>query len=278
MPKGYNFILAKWDFPEEDAVPVNVKSMNGLVAMAKLGVPDLLMKWLSNGPVQIDVVLTASAFQFTAQGMPGAVVGVPVNVSTLQQIANNTLSDGEKQKLRAALMSAIEFIMKGTGTGDPAESALAMLPKSAVSAAAAPAPPAPAAPPKPKKWDAFDIAKLAKAPQVKLRDAERMYQPVFGTSEGSRYFLVGGNADLRVAARYTGSKLSVRIEGPHWEKALGSISACGFKTDKAQGYASIHLTVPSEMLAMKALGAVLLGLGVTLETPLPDLKVIKNVA
>ena len=52
-----------------------------------------------------------------------------------------------------------------------------------------------------------------------------MYQPVKGTSQGSRYFVVGGNQDLRIAARLSGGTLSVRIEGYSWLKHKTAIAA-----------------------------------------------------
>ena len=134
-------------------------------------------------------------------------------------------------------------------------------------------PPAPAA-----KWPYFDPQTLKSAPTIKLRDATRMYEPVQGSSPQSRYFLVAANQDLRIAARYKGTSLSVRIEGPSWEKHKHQIAACGFDNVQVdKGYASIHLHVGDPITAGKALGAILLGLGMPLETPLPELKMIQNV-
>jgi len=127
-----------------------------------------------------------------------------------------------------------------------------------------------------KGWANFPKAKLHTADPVKLRDATQMYQPVYGTSSGSRYFMVAANADMRVAARLDGGTLSVRIEGPNWSKHASSIAECGFtNVDKTKDYASLHLNVGSEpVVARKTLGAILTGLGVELDTPIPDLKVI----
>ena len=119
----------------------------------------------------------------------------------------------------------------------------------------------------------FDLAKLNTGAIVKLRDAKAMYQPVKGSSSGSRYFMVAADDDVRVAARYHGTTLSIRIEGPAWKKHKATIAQAGFSTvDESKDYASVHLAVGDEMLAMKSLGAVLLGLGVQFETPMPMLK------
>ena len=69
----------------------------------------------------------------------------------------------------------------------------------------------------------------------------------------------------------------MRIEGPDWTKHGPSIQACGFdNVQLAQGYASLHLHVGDPVIAGKALGAILLGLGVELQTPVPNLAVIKD--
>ena len=124
---------------------------------------------------------------------------------------------------------------------------------------------------------AVDKAKLANAPLVQLRDANMMYQPVKGTSQGTRYFLVGASTGLRIAARYKGASLSVRIEGPNFGQHKQQMLACGF-TGLNADYASMHLSVVDPVIAAKALGAILLGLGVPMITPMPNLQLIKDIA
>ncbi len=130
-------------------------------------------------------------------------------------------------------------------------------------------------------WPYINPAELMSAPKVALKDAHAMYQPVFTTSKEKRYFLVGGNEDLRIAARYgvTNSygagQLSIRVEGPNLGKYKEQLYEAGLGGDKG-GYLSIHLTVSDRVEAQKALGAVLMGVGVPLETPLPDLGVIEG--
>ena len=111
---------------------------------------------------------------------------------------------------------------------------------------------------------------------VKLRDADKMYQPVQSTSAGSRYYLVAANKDLRAAARLQSGTLSIRIEGPNWKAYAGEFEKCGFdKVNTAEGYASLHLKVGHDMqLAAKSLGAVLTGMALEWETPTPLLKEI----
>jgi hypothetical protein len=71
--------------------------------------------------------------------------------------------------------------------------------------------------------------------------------------------------------------LSVRIEGPGLAKHQNAISEAGITINAGKDYASVHLNVGGDMvLASKTLGAVLMGLGVTLDTPMPNLALIKG--
>ncbi len=122
------------------------------------------------------------------------------------------------------------------------------------------------------KWGVFEGSMHSAVP-LKLHDATRLYQPVHGTTASSRYFMMGGNEDLRVAARYKGNQLSIRVEGPGLQKYMSVLQDIGF-SKAGSDYVSVHLACPNDMLASKALGAVLLGIGVPMLTPFPDLKVI----
>jgi hypothetical protein len=126
-------------------------------------------------------------------------------------------------------------------------------------------------------WAQVDVKKLKTLPVCKLREAKKMYQPVHGSSTGSRYFMVAGNADLRIAARFKGGTLSVRIEGDGWAKHAQSMATCGFDTHGDKSYASVHLAVGGDLvLANKTLGALIMGLGIPMETPYPNLSLIKE--
>lgn len=122
-------------------------------------------------------------------------------------------------------------------------------------------------------WSEFPDHMKKSAPLVQLRQATQMYQPVAGTSAGSRYYVVAANEDLRVAARFSGGTLSVRVEGKGWDKYKSQLSAAGFgKVSTSKQYASLHLDVGHDkVMASKTLGAVLLGLGIPMQTPLPDI-------
>lgn len=114
--------------------------------------------------------------------------------------------------------------------------------------------------------------------RVKLRDATLLYQPVYSTSAGSRYFCVGVAESLKAAARWHGTQLSIRVEG----NALLLQSFRKLLTGKVgmekagEEYASMHLSVSDEYTARKALGSVLLAMTHQWETPWPDVTKIKG--
>jgi hypothetical protein len=110
---------------------------------------------------------------------------------------------------------------------------------------------------------------------ISLRNAKRLYQPVKGSSSGSRYACVAIGPHLKVGARVVANKaLSVRVEGEALGKYSKPLSDAGFtvKTD----YASIHLDIEGLDLVAKTLGAVLMAVGDTFNTPMPNLKTLKE--
>lgn len=266
-------------------------SMNGLAAIKKIGVENYLFDWLSDSEVQVKLTSSAFIFSYMQAGVLKQEV-VPVTLTQLQKLNAGTLPAGEKDAIKKQIGDMITHLIYEAEKGELSkpEGTLAQLPPLHKVHASpeieylTPVDPSPnsainskAATKQPKLWDMYDLSKIKTDPTVQLADATMMYQPVRGTSGGSRYFVVGGNDDLRIAARYQNQTLSVRIEGPHWQKHVASIKACGFDlTNQKKNYCSIHLQVADEVLAQKTLGAVLLGLGVPLDTPVPNLKLVKS--
>jgi len=123
-------------------------------------------------------------------------------------------------------------------------------------------------------WAEFDHNQKKTAPLVRLIEATQMYQPVEGSTEGSRYFVVAGSPRIKVAARYKNQKLSCRLEGEdlknnYIQKDLGAF------TVKSDCHASFHAEIVDWKLAAKTLGAVLLDLSLTFETPIPNFDIIR---
>lgn len=105
-------------------------------------------------------------------------------------------------------------------------------------------------------------------PKVPLAEATRMYQPVSSTEPTSRYHLVAANKNLKVAARWLNDTLSVRLEGPLLPSIANQLKEVGLDNTSAH-HASIHIKCMSQVMAAKALGAVLTGLGLPFDTPVP---------
>lgn len=249
---------------------IKIKAMNGMAALKKAGVYQALIDCLIEDGVKVD--LSAQGFFFTYHDgtqFQKAFANFPLNKT--QALMLETLPSHELAMLKARLTDIITKIAAKSAPMKLGEFEVPELPKSVlkmlppVSTDKQDKPPAPT---ETKKWPEFPPALMQAAPLVKLRDATKMYQPVQGSSVGSRYFLVAGRDDLRVAARYTGVKLSIRVEGSNVTGASKNLSATGF--DLHDGYASVHLAIHGKDLARKTLGALLLGLGIPFETPLPD--------
>jgi hypothetical protein len=111
---------------------------------------------------------------------------------------------------------------------------------------------------------AFDIApvtvKLKPVPQVlNLREAKAVGQKVRGTSNGSTYTTIAVGDRIKIAAKLTGGKASIRAE---WEGAtpdeLKRLEAAGL--DMKSDYASMHLEKGEVSLA-KLIGGFLMDTG-----------------
>ncbi len=123
----------------------------------------------------------------------------------------------------------------------------------------------------------FDVSKMQTADRVPLSVAEKMYAPVKGSDDSSRYFVVGISSKVKVAARYRNNKLSVRVEtveGFPFGNIASALGEAGLKISNA--HASQHFEGLSFTQASRTLGAMLMALDVPMQTPLPDLKVIAN--
>ena len=285
-------------------MPIMFKGMTGPELLSLLEIPPDDAKWLGANGFKVQVF--ATEIRLSNGKLQAA---TPCKMDHLVQLKAGTAGPILVKQLRMQMVGAIKSLKKGmgeaypgvvTGTfemlagGDkppaqPASGIMAVLAKNKPKPLQE-HPPEPTSPPfpagygkvvpatkveEPSTWSQFPLPLLGKAVPVPLSEANQMYQPVRGSSSGSRYFLVGANDDLRVACRYISKSLSIRIEGPGYAKHKDRIHACGVTGGKSD-YASIHLNVDDHITAAKALGAVLLGIGITLETPLPDLMLLHN--
>lgn len=125
----------------------------------------------------------------------------------------------------------------------------------------------------------FDVSKMLTAPTVTMLEAKKLYQPVRGTSSGSRYFMIAIGPALRVSARWktspTAEGLALRVEGaglsnPDTVKLLVQIGL----DLKSPTHMSAHLTVANVVEARKAIGALLMAINEPWSTPMPDPEVV----
>lgn len=112
-------------------------------------------------------------------------------------------------------------------------------------------------------WNEMDVMS-----PVKLLQATKLYQPVHGTSSGSRYFVVALSKDLKIAARFKGEDLSMRVEG-NISKSKDILVENGFNIGADETYASMHLKCPTQILAKRVIGALLTGMDMELQSELP---------
>lgn len=116
---------------------------------------------------------------------------------------------------------------------------------------------------------------------VSLAQATFMYQRVNGTSPGSVYRVVAMAEGLALAARYHGDTLSLRAEGSKLKVYAPKLAQGGFSPVK-ETYTSLHLKTPKsnatsgELLAARAMCAVIGGLGIPFETQMPQLKIVQG--
>lgn len=119
-------------------------------------------------------------------------------------------------------------------------------------------------------WDVLAESDMEKMPTVPLFQAVALLQPVRGSDPGSRYFVVAGYLELKVAARWLNGTLSIRAEGQALQKpAMRAIfTEMGF-SKVFEGSCSVHLLVDNsnDLLARQTLGSVLAGIPHGWRTP-----------
>jgi len=113
--------------------------------------------------------------------------------------------------------------------------------------------------------------------RVKLKQATELYQPVYATSGGSRYFLIAGCKDIKLACRFSdGGNISLRVEGDNLGKYSNPLKMCGFNDQGKYQSVHLHPTKEDPTLPRKTVGAILFALGAPWKTMVPDLDFINN--
>lgn len=126
-------------------------------------------------------------------------------------------------------------------------------------------------------WSECDALTMKEAPLVPLMSAQRILQPVQGTSKGSRYFFICEYANgVRMAIKHDKptSGLSIRLEGAGLSGMQQAWALAGLAWDIGKGgqYQSVHMSCGSTVDVVKAIASVLFALGTDLKTPAPNLQ------
>lgn len=130
----------------------------------------------------------------------------------------------------------------------------------------------------------YPADQMINGPALALLNAEKLFQPVKGTSANSRYFVVGLGNGIKVAARFKKpGKLSVRIEGTSFAKLSVKIQEAGvfgpaFAGSFTDNYASMHLAVDGKKEVQRVIGAILGSMAPFIGHPTPDLQPLMDAA
>lgn len=113
----------------------------------------------------------------------------------------------------------------------------------------------------------------SKKEKVKLIQAEELYQPVYGSSSSSVYYVVALYKGLKFAARVKGGggtrTVSIRVEGSSYAKLKGMSGLQKFKDNGV--YGSIHVNVETVYEAKMLICGLVGGIDLESLSPLPDL-------
>ncbi len=278
------------DKAKEGKMPINI-SISGVELLKALEITAKSQADLEAAGIEVIVGLDVVKFRTKTGEVVGA---VPMGKALVLAVVSGKISGLAMKVAKAKKM--IEHLIAKVVQGDDMESELhnpfmfSDSDKAAIAAApdaaslvVAPATPNPVTPPEksytasttlPDGWSVYPAGNMDSGNRVRLMKATMLYQPVFSTSDDSRYFMVAGVDHLRIAARYRKGRLSVRIEGDV-QAIKQRLEDIGIDTDKlANNYASMHLEAIDEFVAAKALGAVLVGLDCGSHLPLPSLGVL----
>lgn len=274
-------------YTTEADMAVNIKMIDGYKFLGAVGLPADQIDDLQKVGVKVQIQATKAVFQ----SVNGATMHmVPVKLDVVQKIMDGTMGIASVQAVRMKMAKGAESVLKKFEDADkfnwdaPLEEVtvpitqdtdgiLGVQEAAAVTVDLGDTVDVNAVSATLNKKPAPGHAKVGTGSPVKLVEATEMYQPVGSTSSGSVYHVFGITTaeSLKVAARYKGTSLSVRVEGDV-AGMQNVLEKAGFPMDHlSAGYVSMHLEAPDVIMANRAIGAVLCGLGMPLKTPLPDI-------
>lgn len=248
--------------------------------LQKVGISNLLIQDIDNADIQVHL----GFFDMQLVG-PGGDVLASIK---LAKSTNDMMKDNVPDSIMAAIKGTIEKAIHKAlnmelAEGDKFDTMLDELGEEA--AEWKPDPQAKHVEPEPKVETANQPAfqsgaamlspeKVIKGEVVPLKEATFLYQPVKGTSNGSRYFVVAIGDGVKVAARMKGSSISIRVEGEGLTSKVKANFASVALEDKGE-YMSGHFETGNST-SLRVVGAVLLGSGVDFKTPMPNLNYING--
>ena len=254
------------------ALKFNLSTMSGEALLAKIGVdPDLVAKVIADG---FTITVSHGLITFKS-GVKET--GYKVDTGLLAKIKAGTLTPSDVLKV-GTIKGHLTATMKAC-LGEGPEPVLFDdngAPPPQVSNLTPTSKPAPLV-----LEGVFPLSEIKTTKALPLVFATKLYQPVKGSSKGSRYFVAGISPELRVAARYQGGSLSVRVEGENWEAHKSLVDDVGLDLANKGNYASAHMPINDPVLAAKTLGCILAGLsvkGVQFATPMPSFQVLAGAA
>jgi len=266
--------------------------------------PFLILQKLEVSPNQIEllkqkhITLSLAPSKLTLMDALGgylASVTVKAGVLTMAKVGSlgsaskavlqKKVSDAVSQALNSAPPQGISDLGKASGLGDKLEAEGKAYGASSATQTAVNASmevkgtqtgtmkgPAPTQQQSKPKWVGTDLAEGFKSPKVRLRDATTMYQPVYGTDSSSTYYCIGLSENLCVGVRVKDNfRISFRVEGSI-AKYQNELAGAGLSVNSE--HASVHMDCGDMIMAQKAIGALLLSLGVNLTTPIPQVKLL----
>ena len=241
-------------------------TLNGLAAIKCLDISDVDYTWLHYSGFLVELGL--DQFKFIHPDLPDSenvIETVPITIDQLHKLYQGILPKSELVGISTLVKQVILALVQYTpqpNVSSKLENPLIVPPLGAQEKT-----------PATVKWPIFDKHKMKTAPTVPLIEATQMYQPVKGTSPSSRYYVVAGNDNMIIAARWrvSNKNLSVRIESPT-QFVKSALTHSGFEWKDP--YASIHLVCPNRKVANKALAASIASTELEFYTPMPHVFMI----